>query len=29
MDMKVDGRMVSVRSEEERKHKVFITYEMY
>ena len=29
MDMKVDGRMVSVRSEEERKDEVFITYEMY
>ena len=29
VDMKVDGRMVSVRSEEERKDEVFITYEMY
>jgi hypothetical protein len=28
-DMKVDGRMVSVRGEEEIKDKVVVTYEMY
>ena len=29
VDRNVDGRMVNVRSEEERKDKVFVTYEMY
>lgn len=29
VDMKAGGRMVSIRSEEERNDKVVVTYEMY